>query len=388
MKKRARIILWTLFCLLGSVILFGAGVWVYADSWRWRFCDLAFHESWSPEERAAIIRVDEQLRRPYLLELSDLWELVPYVHEYCAQAVSVLEEVAATGRGDVYGNNGLQTAWYAAMLGEGELVKSLVRRGADPNLPFVVSLRIPLPDKLTEENSTKETLLCAVVAHGFLYYKAPHLSSSDALELTEWLLENGADWRKCSPKMLSSCVAIGVLVSSGAEDDEVAPAMELAVRMACRMGRLQRHTDVLIRMLMNEKQVSGLPYLRRLTEAGVVRHADLEGENGSMLSKVEVCRPHAEEMLRWLLDEWKLNPNFRPADLQDASKVGWEDYPLTQMLRDLEVPQDAETTARALRCVELLLQRGAKWNGRVWPWNGNPALRELLEKYGFRVEEE
>ena len=59
MKQRTRVLLSVSLACLLLVTAVVAGRWVYAASPGWRFFDIEFHPSWSEEERAAILRLDE-----------------------------------------------------------------------------------------------------------------------------------------------------------------------------------------------------------------------------------------------------------------------------------------------------------------------------------------
>lgn len=402
MKKRTRTLLSVILaCLLlpTSVVV---GHWVYDASPGWRFIDIKFHSSWSEPERAAIRRLDEKLRAKYA-ELGSFEDLVSFgealteSRRRITEAVQLLEEVAVCGRGDVYGTNGFQPAWYAAWMGEPLLVKALVQRGADPNNPCL------FPDLFDPTSILRSDVLCAVVMHG--EYSAAdelQLGAEDALELTEWLLVNGADWRKSPQEMLSSCVVAGATTMSE-KDSEF--AAELSTRMCIRMNGLpDDKMYALVSVLMNRSRGCSLPYLHRLAAAGLLPRRVLERDEGSVLCFLRPGNPYAAEYLRWLLDDMKLDVNYKgivpPAPVRRAGEDDFvyefrlrehqeknhRMYPLSFMLRYTIAPKDEAERERILKCLECLLQRGARYCRADFGEKNIPGIRELLGKYPEQEE--
>lgn len=395
MKQRTRVLLSvSLGCLL-LVTAVVAGRWVYAASPGWRFFDIEFHPSWSEEERAAILRLDEKLRGEYETLYSFLddvsWaELAAETRAHMAETVRLLEDVAACGRGDVYGRDGCQPAWYAAWMNEGLLVKSLVQRGANPNKPY------RLPGLAADAPLLESDVLCAVVSHaGCSSREMSEMDAKEALELAEWLLSNGADWRKSPQARLAPCVVMGAMNS---HEEDAAAAAELATRMCIRMkGLPDDWMSSLVSALMNQRHVSGLPYLRRLEAAGLLPGRVLETDDGSVLRFLHISHPYAEENLRWLLDEMKLDVNYRgmtpPEPVRSAAgeEAAYEFrrmYPLSSILRYKIAPKSAAERARCLACLELLLQRGARYCRADFGEKNIPGIRELLDKYPEQEEKQ
>lgn len=402
MKRRTRILLSVILTCLLLPVTVAVGLWVYDASPGWRFVDMEFHPSWSEPERAAIRRLDKKLRAKYdelgfFMDLVTPAEPLSEGRRQIAEAVQLLETAAACGRGDVYGRNGCQPAWYAAWMDEPLLVKALVQRGADPNKPYL------FPAYLDPSSLIRSDVLCAVVMHGG--YSAAdelHLGAKEALELTEWLLANGADWRKSSSDMLSSCVVTGVMTMHEKDSDFAA---ELAVRMCIRMNGLpDDKMNALVSVLMNRSEGCSLPYLHRLSAAGLLPRRVLEREVGSVLCFLRPGNPYAVEYLRWLLDDMKLNVNHKGVVSPDPSRRADEDdmvyefrlrehrkqnrrmYPLSFILRYMILPDSEAERERVLKCLEMLLQRGARYCRADFGELNIPGILELLNKYPEQEE--
>ncbi len=137
---------------------------------------LSFHESWSEQQRAALLRmycmlrIDVPATMAHTFALAEAMEEMVEAHvadnfrdwdeaefermyqearKQCPPRVYItsqmviapwlelLKETAATGRGDVYGKDGASLAWLAVRLCMPDMVKELVRRGADPNQKYI-----------------------------------------------------------------------------------------------------------------------------------------------------------------------------------------------------------------------------------------------------------
>ncbi len=121
---------------------------------------------------------------------------------------------------------------------------------------------------------------------------------------------------------------------------EAEVSLELSVLMCRLMGGFSETSAFFYGdLLINESRCNPLPYLRQLVAEDCLTCREGEARYGSLLSRVRTESPYAEDVLRWLL-------------------------------------------------AELRLQHGAR--GEVLPPHlvaEHPGLRELLEKYGCRVPE-
>lgn len=105
---------------------------------------------------------------------------------HCASLGAMLRRVAATGRADVYTEEGLSPAFFAVRCGKTEMVKELVLRGNNPNQVIVVCASDD-PEEASYETLFQSAMACMPFMTGDL----PPLEQR--LELLGWLLEHGAD---------------------------------------------------------------------------------------------------------------------------------------------------------------------------------------------------
>lgn len=199
--------------LLGAVALFIAllvagscAFCFYVNNWQ-REEPPSCHESWSAEQRAELLALDMQLRTDKALagvawmsrdedEMrleKNLWNLItagPQLllawRDLIAPAQTALHEVIASGKGDVCTDKGLPVAYIALKCNKIELVKELVRRGADPNKPYLGWI----PPYLSDDPRTN---LLADVLEGTAYDTTPTLDKTEKEELLRFMQEHGAD---------------------------------------------------------------------------------------------------------------------------------------------------------------------------------------------------
>ena len=236
---------WILAGVLLLVWVTLMGIHAYFFSWRY-FSAPSFHESWSEQQRADLLAMDEELRHntklaavPVVYEVENMGHsLVPLLNnwlgernvasvalnyrEFVAPARQALHEAIRTGRGDIFTLRGEPLAAWALRLRKPELFLELVKRGADVNREFetLVPLGTCVTRTLTIEalaaeyitERTQETALGKAQAtrarllHELQAYKPelgkPHLEASvcqaiclavldDYPEAAQWALHHG-----------------------------------------------------------------------------------------------------------------------------------------------------------------------------------------------------
>ena len=166
---------------------------------------ITFHASWTEQQRADIQHMYKLLSVDVPAEtLSEQASAIEraVVQATMAPMLNILKKTAATGRGDIYGSDGNSLAWMAVRLGKPEMVKELVRRGANPNQQMtVVGMNMG------------EDLLSAIIGQAPLCTSV-HMVPEEYAELLQWMLENGADPNKSHPEMLSICCKMEMMNGS------------------------------------------------------------------------------------------------------------------------------------------------------------------------------
>lgn len=204
---------WELLLLAVNVLLvagwIGFGYW--CTGWQ-RTEPPAFHASWSPQQRAELLEIDNAMR--YNAMFNALATVAaesggPGVEErvrhsrwatwiawrgrqFAKPARQALHEVIATGRGDVYTESGIPVAYFALWFHKVELVKALVERGCNPNVPYVTwtaADRADAPGTPVASNLLVDALM------GEYFEMTGYLSPATRLELLNFLEQHGADVR-------------------------------------------------------------------------------------------------------------------------------------------------------------------------------------------------
>ena len=201
--------------LLAVNILLVAG-WVGFGYWctGWQRTEPpAFHSSWSQQQRADLLEIDNAMRynawfnvlaahaaelggprmderEASLLWSSSLW-LGWRCRRFAGPARRALHEVMATGRGDVYTESGIPVAYFALWLHKVQLVKALVERGCDPNTPYVAWIAADCID--APGTPVVGNLLVDALHSEYFEMQNSLLSPATRLELLDFLEQHGAD---------------------------------------------------------------------------------------------------------------------------------------------------------------------------------------------------
>lgn len=201
--------------LLSLNILLVAG-WVsfcYWCNWWQRTEPPPFHASWSQQQRADLLEIDNAMRysaifnamaavaaeadapsveRRALYNLSASW-LIWRGRRFAKPARHALHEAISTGRGDVYTESGIPVAYFALRLHKVELVKALVERGCNPNAPYIswsAAESIDKPGTLAVGNLLVDSLT------GEYIEMTGYLIPATRLELLDFLEQHGADTKQ------------------------------------------------------------------------------------------------------------------------------------------------------------------------------------------------
>ena len=386
---------------------------------------LTFHESWSEQQRAALLRMYCMLRIDVPATMADTFALVEAMEDVLAELVAdnfrdwdeaefermyqearkqcppgvaiagqmaiapwleLLKETAATGRGDVYGKDGSSLAWLAVRLGMPDMVKELVRRGADPNQKYIPA---GMEGALI---SIQEDLLSTIVMHSPLCQSAD-MSPQVRKELVDWLLANGADPNKShAPTLLLYCsVGAGIHQSTLCAEpillklESIEPAEQW--KLAMHLLRYVPDNGALFEKLHNK----GLLQVQNMHLYG-----NILSDICKMLFDTETTPDIPQKM--HLLLALGLNPNSMPELLDKAdfeSEEAFEKYmepfedypplhPLTSILYHMDDNEDV-----SLQCLEMLLKAGATTDVYESELPDNPQLREkivaLMQQYHLPV---
>lgn len=389
---------------------------------------LTFHESWSEQQRADLLRMYCMLLIdvptamddfPALVEaMEDMveahvadnfrdWDEAEFERLYreaskkCSpkywlfmqRAVSpwleLLKETAATGRGDVYGKDGSSLAWLAVRLGMPDMVKELVRRGTDPNHPYCVS-NGGLGEIASME--VQEDLLTAVVAQDPLCVSA-EISPQTSKELLDWLLANGADPNKSHAPTLLLCCSKEMFWNRSVLCSE--PILLL----------LESLPPVQQRMLINHL-LQAVPdngaLLEKLHNKGLLQLQDMH-LYGNILSDLKDAEltPDIPQKMQLLLN-LGVDPNAMPEILEqddfesedafDAYTDQFCSYPPLHPLRSifyLLLDNEDGNVDMPLQCLEMLLKAGATTDIYESELPDNPQLREkivaLMHQYNVPI---
>ncbi len=386
---------------------------------------LTFHESWSEQQRADLLRMYCMLRidvpataadsaalmesmvnmvADHMADNFSEWDEAEFERLYQAERkkyppeftlfcqtviepwLKLLRETAATGRGDVYGKDGASLAWLAVRLCMPDMVKELVRRGADPNQKYIP------PAMEGARISIQEDLLSTIVMHSPLCQSAD-MSPQVRKELVDWLLANGADPNKShAPTLLSYCSwGVGLHRSTlcaepillKLESIEPAAQKELAVHLL----RYVPDNGALFEKLHNK----GLLQLQNMHLYG-----NILSDLGNMLSDTETTPDISQKM--HLLLTLGINPNAMPEVLSQndfESEEAFEEYtdqfeeyppehPLRSIFYSLLDNEDANGDL-PLQCLEMLLKAGATTEFYESELPDTPRLREkivaLMQQY-------
>lgn len=318
----------------------------------------AVHESWNAEQSRG-------LREMYAMIAGDitqaaLAEGVPaeQVNAALAPLKHAVAQAAATGRGDVYGVNGVSAAYIAVRMGMPELAKELVARGAAPNRYYV--------NYTANGTPLREDMLCAAIANSPMYgNKTEAMSEAESAELLQWLLEHGGDYRKCDVEtLLRCCMANMMTARSTAKTEQVVRAL----------GSLSPEWQLSVAIMMLEVVPDSFPLLEQWFKEGIMTREGLEGK-ASILTPIAACGAEQSPQILERLLRLGLNPNYVPTAprAEDFASVAayrqavaeCADIPplqiVLQYIREMNPEgEEAERVERILLCMKILLQAGAK----------------------------
>lgn len=196
-----RITAWIMGSTITLLLLTLMGVVWWLCGWQWG--TPTYHESWSEEERSALMEFDTYLCEQFINDISleaaiaehelKTWprEMAKaYIAEiHVASIREQLLEITASGRANIPGcrtalGNGVTPAIFASMVGHLQALKALIAHGADPNACVCHAD----DDDATEGDTPMSCLL-----RGFFIRSDKRIPWEKRRELAEFLLAHGAD---------------------------------------------------------------------------------------------------------------------------------------------------------------------------------------------------
>lgn len=196
-----------IFAVLGGILVVGVMLTGWGAWWLYGWMNgeiTDFHESWTPEERAALVQLDEHMRRDFSYNLADEAEsrVERLIQDIVLAAVVrpsmvQLEDIATSGRADKVENTAipalvakllsfdLQTniGVLAAQAAELSALRALVAHGLDANTRMLM-----IQDGVPSEMS--EVLLSPVLNNSFT--NGRKLPWSERVETANFLVAHGA----------------------------------------------------------------------------------------------------------------------------------------------------------------------------------------------------
>ena len=412
----------------------GGGAWWL---WGWRAGELSYHESWTPEQRAALAAMDAKLRRVVDVELAFLdeleeavrqrseaqasahsndedelhedvgWRLYKHINplaalprswrfvvssaamrDMLAEMRTALKEAAASGRGNVCALREVQMslAHAAIRLGETRLVPGLIQHGESPNTALVVE----------GADTIRETLFQSAILCTPLSFGSAIPTRQERRELMEYLLEHGAlvDGEQSSEAVAKSghySMLLAAMSPMYFGDDERGEALELLLEHG--LTPAPKDAAFLAQVLRSE---GTLPTMRRLHGKGLLGVHATEPRLRAALLHALLSRGHVPqiaEKVRWALEELGADPTL-PV-LQEDGDAPKEATPTIDLaLSDIyridreEMSEEAQAeAAEVLAAIDLLLAHGARPEAPERYLPRNAALREqylaLLARHGI-----
>ena len=271
----------------------------------------------------------------------------------------LLKKTAAAGHGNISNKDGCTLAWIAIRLGKPEMVKELVRRGADPNAQLIME------DYILQPSPASEDLLCAIVGQSPMCESAG-MTPEQYLELLQWMLENGADPNKSHPAMLSLCCQ-----------------MEMAIHHSCtctaiildKLNSIPAECQEELARTMLEAVPESWSTFEHLFRKGLLTQEGIEYNESIFFALGMDAHADTPEKMEKLI-ALGFDPNYIPSQRKReefASEEEYVDYmaeycgdtpPLMHMIDDLamlrELEEDPQTALQIrLQCLEVLLRHGA-----------------------------
>lgn len=324
------------------LLALSVGTW-WLWGWRWQG-ELEFHESWTPEEKAALTEFDHYLRNKWLMDIGITAQneaaAVEELHEAIEQAsakelgkeieisdstpspgletsiltaiaarlhvaplTKAIREVAASGKGDptspvkTYPNENCTPAIMAALCGRLDALRALVAHGADVTKCITFCNR----DDSTEYPNELDTPLTPLLAGNF-HDPALTIPWEKRKETAEYLLSKGAD---LNSNYVGMCCCIAIMKGE--------PEVML---WAIEKGRKTTLNDFSATLSIDKELSSSL--LEKMLESNPELLNDCSGKATLLqLLAEEITRAGAEEMqnLEHLLSlalRMGANPTIRP----------------------------------------------------------------------------
>lgn len=297
---------------------------------------------------------------------------------------TLLRKTAASGRGDIYNTDGLSLAWIAARLGKTEMVKELVRRGADPNRPYCVR---------AQGFDIQESLLGAVAAQSHLGEEL-RMTPEQAEELVHWLLDNGADPNKCQLKSLGLCCQLEMRIHHRATCTEL---------ILSRMNTLHEHMQCTLAATLLGCVPNSWDTFEKLYNQGIFTRQGMEEVESVLCGFMQNYTDDHPQKLENLL-KLGLNPNYAPEAREEddfESEEAFDEYtdlftsyppqrPLIHTLLAISTYEDEpEYISAYMQCLEILLRAGATAEVKEHMLPENTELRnritELLKQHNIPI---
>ena len=422
-SRSRRVWRWILRSVLALVLLLllaagGFAWWL----WGWQVGGLRFHESWTPAQRAELQAIHDNhvkgMVRDYLalqeeckanldnikdssgkelasglmklfFPLHDRPSFVQYIElsvgfrPVCIMMDEVLRHVAATGRADYYcAENKLSAAYIAARCGKLDLVKELVLRGNDPNLPLLI-----LPEKADDADARRyETVFQAAIACA-PYFSGEVPPLTQRLELLDWLLAHGADINAYARQGRENMPLLIAAIACMRENDQLPPEQRgllllwlldhgLQVDVGCDSGFLNKQLAACNPSLLPRIMEKVYPDSPTPEQKARILRAFLESGVQDKAAKV-----------RWALEVLGADPNLPIMREQlDEEDLDRQETPTMKLAvpRRVFLPMEEEDEAEfdeQLAALDILLAHGGKMER---PGRDAPELPALRERY-FKV---
>ena len=370
-RWRSRVWKWLGYgALVVALVGVGGAWWV----WGWRVGALSFHESWTPEQRAAL-----QYEADYLahfvqhaeedsalcIEPWNMWKRLKAsieARQALAGTMSELRRTAADGRSPRHDPQNVPMVALAIRLRQLPLAHALLERGESPH--EVVRSELP-GHGAYEESSFQTALSCAPF---FLPRKNHPLPAAEHRELLEHMLAKGANpipSTESERHTTFACLTVGGLTGEGAT------ALEWLLDHGLELHTQKDIRDAVGGVLCHP---GTLEVMRRV----VPRYGLDQNAEARFLLLRDAVKGHADSLpkLRWLLkhfyDDASATPTAAAQELNSARDIQY--FPDSEptntpspmdlfcvTLSGMELPIDPATDAtpdQVLEMLDLLLAHG------------------------------
>ncbi len=367
---------------LVSAAFFGSAVVYLQPQSPQLIYPLSYHKSWSPEQRQSLHHLRNMVRDAVPQEATTEALAPPMMSAYIAPLIKrpftdigwlyytnykrealkichLIQQVAATGRGDVYDTGGGSPAYFAIHLGMFELAKELVRRGADPNHPYMT-------DSGFTPKPTYETLLCHAVS-GPAARCISDNTYKQTTDMVQWLLEHGADPNKNHHTMLTVYCQMEMLTYGRCDGTEL---------ILNKLHSISHAGQCAIASTMLQEVDGSWNKFEKWYNKGLFTREGLEGTHSALHYIITGNASDTPQKIERLL-RLGFNPNHMLHIKQECdfeSSAEYEQYveqldelpaepPLLRAMSNLRICSETDTpqqqTDKALQIVEILLKYGA-----------------------------